>query len=333
MDAIQVPKTKLKLLFNDILRGYSSIVIPGYNLSYIKHFSVFDVADFDDRYESYLNQARDQKCLTLAEKEDYLIKEGLWSHEKNKQIKDLKGFVSGLYITKGKLFREIELNQIKQQISDQEKKIAGLENERVVLLDVTAESYASKRLNEYYIYCSFYKTAEMTEKFFSYDDFNNLDDQELGELVKTYNSVIKLFGEIIIKRIALSGFFLNLFYLCSDSVYEFFGKPAIQLTFYQSELFGFGKYFKNLMSNSQEQPPTEYFDNPEKFIEWYGGKKNVEELAQQGKDADSLVGLSNADREKIGATQPGIFDKLVAEATKAGGSLNQSDIMRIQGIK
>lgn len=331
---IVVPKIRLKFLFNDVLRGYT--VAIHHNLKvYIKHFTISDTADFDEQYDNYLKKAVKDGCLTAEEKEKYLINQDLWSEDKNVRIKNIRSFLDGLYKTKAKVLRESELVPVNHQIEKYEKEVKELEGEKSLLLDVTAESYAAKRLNEYYIYCSYYKSADFKDLLFTYDEFNDLDDDSLADLVSLYNQSTNVFYDNTLKRIALSGFFLNLFFVCNDSVNEFYGKPAVKLTFYQSELFGYGRYFKNLMSNNQEQPSPELFDDPVRFVEFYEGKKQLEKLKADGKTAESFVGLTSKDKERLGIQdeQPGMIDKMVQEAMKKGGNLDAKDIMRIHGVR
>ena len=51
-----------------------------------------------------------------------------------------------------------------------------------------------------------------------------------------YSKNNEKFKAEVLKKIALADFFTNIFYLCEDNVFNFYGKPVIILTFYQIEI-------------------------------------------------------------------------------------------------
>ena len=52
-------------------------------------------------------------------------------------------------------------------------------------------------------------------------------------------------------------------------------KPLFKLTFYQIELFGYGRYYKSMIENSDNKPPDEIAQNPEKMVEWFESSKSA----------------------------------------------------------
>ena len=65
------------------------------------------------------------------------------------------------------------------------------------------------------------------------------------ECIEIYtNMIAKRFGGDEIKRVAVSPFFMNTYYLCDDNPYHFFGKPILYLTNFQTALMSFAKNFK-----------------------------------------------------------------------------------------
>ena len=75
------------------------------------------------------------------------------------------------------------------------------------------------------------------------------------------------FADINLKRVAVSGFYLNNFYLCKDNPFIFYGKPVVGLTYPQTELFSFGRYFKGILTEIKPPPTEEQLDDPDKLIE------------------------------------------------------------------
>jgi len=334
-------KNKLKLIFIDILRGYS-IALYEKSKIFVKHHTNLDAGDIDYRKEDFRNKAIKSGLPTLESQEKYIIKENLWSEEKNKEIKKTKDFVTGLRATKSKLFKELEIKQVQDSIDEYNLKLINLINEKKELIGFTVEDYVTKKINEYYMFISLFKDKNLETSFFTEEEFDDLDNKNLFALINIYNKISEDFKDINIKRIALSSSYLSLFNLCEDNIYSLHGKPAIFLTFYQIELFSFARYFKNVVSNAKHKPPDEYYEDPDKLIEWVESSKNMEEILEKtnknSKNQDakaivatSIVGASKEDLKKAGLDQ-GKGISLVEEANKKGGALSMQDLMKLHGL-
>lgn len=324
----ELPKEKLRLLFSDVLKGcclssYRSKPIT------IKHLSYLDISDFDIKYNDYLEEARTNGVPTTEEREKILIEEGSWSEQKNKQIKELLLYISGMRETKVKLFRQAEIDQINRTIKETEDKLKELENEKSQLLQCTAEIFAQKKITEYQIFKSVFNNDKL---LFNAEEYDDLSDVELVFLANLYNEKLMFFNEKNFKRIALSNFFLNSFYLCENNPFTFYGKPIIQLTLFQIEVFSHAVYFKHILSNSQTKPPPHIMSEPDLLIDWYNSSQAVKEQIDKGRKPEDLVGLSSKDRENLGIKAASPHDKLIAAAQKKGSPLTAQDIMKLQGV-
>ena len=165
-----------------------------------------------------------------------------------------------------------------------------------------------------------------------------LTGQELYDIIEGYNSQMGLFGSEYLKKVAVSNFFLNFYYLCEDNPYTFYGKPIVNLTYYQLELFGYGRYFKQIFSDSKTRPPEEMMDDPDQIIEWYESNKNAQKVVQRSKQdgsgGTSIVGATKDDLKRLGMSDEHSSSvSLSKEAAKKGGNLNMEDIMKLHGIK
>ena len=185
----------------------------------------------------------------------------------------------------------------------------------------------------------------MKERFFDEESFDDLDNFSLGELIHLYNEISENFSELNLKRTAYSSGFLNLFYMSPESVYEFYGKPVLELTFYQIEVYSNAKIFKNLVSNSKYPPSTEAYHDPDLLVSWVNDAKDSGDANKNSTSSDSAggnkesvgggasyVGASKDDLKKIAKDGDNIIS-LSAEARKMGGNLNMQDIMKLHGIK
>jgi hypothetical protein len=172
------------------------------------------------------------------------------------------------------------------------------------------------------------------------EEFEELDQYELFNFVSHYSESARKFSHHNLKRIGVSSFFLNYFYLCEDNPYFFYGRPITHLTFYQVELFGYARYFKDLMSKSTIKHPDEYNDDVDKIIDWYESSSNLEKLHEDknmtnGKEtavqAVSVMGATKEDLKKLKQDNTGSVS-LEDAAKKKGGSLSFEDLMKLHGV-
>jgi hypothetical protein len=152
------------------------------------------------------------------------------------------------------------------------------------------------------------KDKKLKKQLFTEEEFDSLSPEDLNGLVISYNNSSKFFNSLNLKRIALSTFFLNYFYLCDDNPQIFYGKPVVELSYHQVELFGYARHFKNALQEMKGKPPEEYYDNPEKLEEWINSGKNADKIMEKAKQQDkehgasSIVGATKEDLKRLGYT-------------------------------
>ena len=331
-------KNKLRLLFIDILKGYSLSYYKS-NKLYFKHNTSFDSGEIDHLKQEFIEKAKRNGLPTEDQKEEYLILEGIWSKESNEKIKKLKSDISTLRQTKSKLFKSDDINEFNRQIDEKKLELITLTVERKDLLGFTVEDYANKKINEYYMFNSLFKDKNLKDRYFSEQEFDELENKDISEILNIYNDINKNFVETNLKKISLSSYYLSLFNLCDENAYNLYGKPIIYLTFYQMEIFGYARYFKNALSEAKHKPANEYYEDPEKLIEWLESSKNVEEVLTksensssktEGAIATSIVGAKKEDLAKIGKDENSV--SLHKEAQKKGGVLSMEDLMKMHGV-
>ena len=331
-------KNKLRILFVDILKGYSVSYYKD-NKLYFKHNTTIDSGNIDHLKQEFMQKAIKNGLPTEEQKEEYIISEKLWSKENNEEIKKIKSYIDELKQTKSKLFKNEDIAQLSKQISEENIKLINLISERKELLGFTVEDYGNKKINEYYMFNSLFKDQHLKERFFSEEDFDELENQDLSDVLKIYNNINKNYNDKNLKKIALSSYYLSLFNICDDSAYSLYGKPIVYLTFYQMEIFGYARYFKNILSQAKHQPPGEHYEDPDKLIEWLESSRNAEEVLSknegnakktEGAIATSIIGATKEDLAKIGKDENGV--SLHKEAQKKGGVLSMEDLMKMHGV-
>ena len=323
------------MIFADILRGHSICEFEDQEF-YINHLSHYSATDLDYEKNKHMKKAEASGLESEGDKLKELEESGTWTKRHETKVAELNSYLSTLKLTRSKLFLKDDRDRLTQQIEGVEVEILDGEKEKQGLMGMTQESFADKKINELYIFSSTFKDSKLETPLFSEEEAEEMDLQRLYLLITSYNERLADFRAKNLKRIALSGFFLNLFYLCKDNPFTFFGKPAINLTFYQAELFTHGRYFKNILSNSKNKAPDDIMNDPDKVIEWYESSQNAQEAMQKvNKDSSggsSIVGASRGEMEKLGAVddnEQGI--DLMKEASKKGGELNMEDLIKLHG--
>ena len=172
---------------------------------------------------------------------------------------------------------------------------------------------------------------------FTKEEYEELEEVKLMSLIGLYNKSVEKFQSNHLKNISVSGFFTNIFYLCEDNAHVFFGKPLVNLSFYQLELFGYGRYYKSMIQNSEKKPPEHISEDPEKLVEWFESTKSAAETLEKSEakagehGATSLVGATKDDLKRLGLDNPGETISLAKKAAEKGGKLTMDDMMKIHG--
>jgi len=326
----------LKVVFSEILRGYTLVTIPDSGEVKIKHFNNFDAAELDIKNRFFYDKAVSQGLPTRKQRIDHLLEEDIWTEEKNKEILNLQSLIAGLKVSKSKVFLQAHIEQINNDLKKNQAQLSALSLKKEELIGFSAEAYAARRINERYMHNAFLRGNG--EKLFTEEEFEELEEGKLVNLIGTYNKSAKKFNSSDLKKLSVSGFFTNLFYLCENNAYSFFGKPLIQLTFYQIELFGYGRYYKSLIENSDNKLPNEISSDPEKIVEWFESSKSAQATLDKSKNAGaegsatSLVGATKEDLKRLGLDNPNETINMAKKASEKGGKLNMDDMMKLHGM-
>lgn len=330
----KTPKSKLKKIYIEILNGSSLLEGTFFGNLYLKHLDVFDTEEIDEKRDQFIERATKEGLPTEEVRTKEIIESGDWSTAKDEEVRDLREYIAGMIRTKSKLFLRSEINRLDEQIKENQKKIDILISEKLELVGFTAENYADKKINDFYILYTLYKDKDLKEKHFSESSLDEISDDDLFKISSFYSQNLKRFKEENLKRIALSSFFLNNFYSCKDNPFVFYGKPVVKLTYYQNDLFSFGRYFKHLLSEMKHQPTPEQLDDPNSLLGSYNIAKNSEKtLSRSTEGATTIVGATKEDLKAMGISEnKGEVVDLVKEASKKGGTLSMQDLMKLHGF-
>jgi hypothetical protein len=314
----------LKKIFNDILKGYS-VVTHSSQTFYVKHLNNLDLSIIDNSHNIYLEDTKLKGVPTQEEKLEYLIKNDLWNKKDENKIKEFKNLAARYEENKSNEFLKSKRDIWDKQLKDLNKDIQDLEIKKNNLLGDTAESFAYKKSNILHIQESFYKDPELKIKYFSDEDLDEkIDAAELNNIYDLFVKYLNDFNSDNLKRIALSSFFMNMFNL-TESIYEFYGKPIIYLSFYQIDVVSWGKYFQNVLREMKTKLPNNILNDPDKIIEYVELNKNYDKI-NEGKEAESgaVPGATRTDLEILGM-KPEAGDRL-SKKLKEKGSLNADEL-------
>ena len=123
--------TSLRLLYADIINGYSKAEDEKYKSAYIKHLGTIDAAGMDEIKKKYYDEAKEQGLPTEQDKLKYLHKEGDWTEQQDAELDELKSYVKQLEINKSKLFLDKDKNQLINQIRETQGEIQIKESRAV----------------------------------------------------------------------------------------------------------------------------------------------------------------------------------------------------------
>ena len=321
----------LRQSYSEIIHGFSIAV---YNNSkiFIRHFSSLDNLEIDFLFHEYFKEVVAKGYPTEADRLSHLKKDNLWGDGDENNIELLKSAISNMSLTKAKAFLRRDVDSINQQIQEQEKILFDMLTKRETLIGATAEKATKRHKDTRLIFKSLFFDIGFTKKLYTELEFEELDTSEISNLFFLYNTVMENFSELSIKKIALSPFFQNAFYL-TESVYEFYGKPVCFLTNFQVQLMAYGNFYKSILSKEMK-PPENLLHDPQKLEDWYSGKSNADQLLEKagGGDNDniSIFGATQEDLKNWGYDQQGV--SLQKATQDAGGEMNLEELMKLHGV-
>jgi len=317
-------------IFRDICLGYTKVNQDDKTF-FVKHFHSNDYLDFTFKEKYFLEKAVKRGIPTEAESLKQAKDGGLWTDKDESFIDSQEYFVENLKKTKVNLNLKSERDAHQKVIDEEEQKLFLKKQEKVKILGSTAESYASKQMNDFFITSAFYSSPEFKQKLFSEDVFNEMSYSEIAYYIKINNSLNKVLNEDTIQRVVLEEFFFPFMYLCEKPT-ELFGKAAVDLTNNQLSILTYSRVFKNVLDNNSDIPDKIRKD-PDALLEYAKSSKSKEKMKEHlDKDGVSTVfGATKEDYEYMGVDSSSVrgSDSLSNMAKKKGGSLNMDDLMKL----
>lgn len=295
--------TSLRKAFADICRGYSLVPRDGKASLYVKHLTPFDQTDVDDYYDAALARARKKGIPSEEQRRKWLAKKGLWTKADDRDLAMQADFVKNAELTKTKAWIKTQIDAQEAVLVVERAKLASMTQKRDSLIGLTDERAATQKMQFYYIHLSFFGDSSLKTRLYDMPTMDEMDEDESYDLLSLYMAFVGRFDSPVIRRLAVSPIFSNSFHLCGDNLTQFFGKPVVDLSFYQSNLLSYGLYFKNVMSH--EPIPPDCREDPDKiedYINKSAAAKAALKTSMEG-GATGVVGASSEDFKSMGMTE------------------------------
>tara|TARA_R110000751_G_scaffold73100_2_gene148026 strand:+ start:7714 stop:8727 length:1014 start_codon:yes stop_codon:yes gene_type:complete len=328
---------KYKNLYRDIIFGYSEERFRSNKKKvYIKHLNDLETGQSERKHQDFIFLAKERGLKSEDESIKFLIEEKIWSKDKEDRILYLEDKVSSLKNTKYKLIIKSQLSQLEAEIKPVSDELYILSRERMDNVGMTAENFANKKISEMTIQSSFFKDRSFDNLFYSEEEFDYLEQAEVNEALSMYGGMVsKKFAGDEIKRVAVCPFFMNVYAICGDNPYNFFGKPILNLTNIQVSLMSQAKYFKGLMSN-HKSPPEDYYKSPDKIIEWFELQSKTAEVKDSMENrgeagGKTLIGANKDEIKSMESEEEGVMN-LNKQIEKHGGSMEFEEILKMHGL-
>jgi hypothetical protein len=334
-------------IYIKICLGYEPLTIGGEEC-FFKHHLYRDRVILKEKYREGVSIAQKNGIKTEKDYIDFYVDKGWWSQKKEDEIRTISAFLENLRKSKEKMIVPSQREQIAKTIVEEENKLWSIISEKKSIIPMTAEQYADKYYNKFYLHNSLYRDTEFKTRFASSEQYfiENLDDDSYDSIWGQILNLIDLLKIENIKYVAASGFFQNLLVLIGKemSIFDFYGKPVTQLTINQSDLFYYGSSYRRSINNATEVIPEYILSDPLNLIDWCEGghsssgkvksmmdktpNKNKTKGERSGR-ISSIVGASSSDYKKlgIGGVASGGSD-LLSAAEESGGEMPINQIIK-----
>lgn len=326
MSQVNKEEKALRDSLSSILQGYSVVQNGGQKL-FIKHFGFCDAIESDFQYQIAFRDCINRGIFTEEQKIQLAIKNKFWSNEEDKEISILKLSINNLQIQKGKTVLPSQKSNLNKEIEEKNIRLFDLEKKRNNIIGTTAESIATQRAEDYYIFKSFYLDYKLEKPFKDEEEFNSTDEEEIKELKYNYFSCLNFILNGNIKKIALSNQFMSLLYL-TDNFYYILGKPLANYTYYQMDLISYGKMYKSIL-NMEPKPPENIRHDPEKLEEWLELATSKKIITKNDSSGQVIMGATDSDIKELFKNEEVVN---IDTEIKKRGRMNMAELMKLHGV-
>ena len=317
-------------IVGEIFDGYTELNYFGTPV-YLKHFSIRDQRYIHRFYEKYKSIASSRGIPQEKEMLLQLRNDGLWSDEDDLKIINLESEIESLKQTKKSLSLPSQKESFQKDIDEKTQELFKIKLNRKEIVGKTAEDYGSSRSNEEFIRYIIYKDPELKDHLFTDEEFINLDDDKIAELLNQYSKCTNKLTEDVIQECVLRDFF-NMYLSQTEDISAFYGKPIIHLSVFQLKLAIYARIFSNIFQYHDDVPDSIKKD-PSALLRFAESKKTSKEGRSSSRDTDggatAVFGATREDLEFVDSNAKKI--SLSDELAKQGGVMDMEQLMKLMG--
>lgn len=310
----------------EIFDGCSPIKFGDESL-FLRHKNLQDQRDLAMAFERQKQRAIKNHVPTEKEKLELLQKQGSWQEKDELEIEAKESYISTLKQTKSQLQIKSQKTAIQEDIDKEYKGLNNMLSRRRELVGKTAEDFAHSRANEEFVRKLIYRDEHCKILRFSEEEFNQLEQSELSELVSEYHAINTRISDNSTQELVLSDAF-SLYLGQTDKPYDFYARPIISLSIYQLEVLAYGRMFLNIFQNVDEIPDR-VKKSPKDLLDFVESKQKRDKREKTGKNhsAMALVGATKEDLEDYDPSAKKL--DLAAAIKKKGGKLSTEDFDKL----
>ena len=317
-------------IVNEIFDGYTRFDFQGQAV-FLRHFNFKDQKVLNDCFEKHKKIALDKGIQDEEDILKRLKKDGTWTDEDDMKLQELENYIDSLEKTKAKIVIPSQKASHQKIIDEEKMKLYNLRSEKRQLVGKTASEYANNRSNEDFLQNLLYRDRLLTVPFFCDEDFAELDNYELSNLMEAYYKVTDKFKDSEIQKAVLQDCF-SLYLAHCEKPWDLFGKPIIHLSVYQLKVLAYGRMFLNIFQNVDKIPDS-IRKYPDALISFAESSRNKEKLSSKMKD-NSATAVFGATKEDLDFVDPEAKPLSLKELLeKNGGQLNMEQMMEVMGQK
>jgi hypothetical protein len=299
---------------------------------YVKHFHQLDTRKVLSKRKIYIYEAKKRGLMTEQESLDRLVAEEMWNEESESKIQEKKKFIENLQSSLAKIKLPSQRENHKKLIKDEEDKLSLMSTERESLIGLTAEKYASKKVNK-----EFFEELLFTDKKLTKSPFDDFDYKDTGKMQEISNLEVLFFERFSdgnLSSAVLSPFF-SPYLPYAEDVMGMFGAPLKNLTAFQLRMLTYSRSFLNIFKNCPKEIPEYVSKDPELLIEFYQSQKNETAKrytkASEGSGATTYFGAKKSDLDSVKKSDEKTIE-LSEELKKKGGKLDMKQMMEMHGL-
>lgn len=313
----------LRRAFRDITAGHTSATVLG-RPGYIRHLSYADQIALDETRQQFYDDARADGIKTDAERLAEVTASGEWPAAKEQELTRARQHVEalrdGLSKTRAKMPSAVK--SYLGKIDEAQKAYEQLAWERRKLLGLTCEVSADQEVNDLYIVSNLFRDPGLTEPLWPEREFGYLPDNVVSQIVGDYTRAMEGCSETGLKRLAMSPLFQSFFQLAGDNYTTVFGKPLVQLTFFQRDLLRYGAHFRHIFTTHDiSKWKKEVLEDPDLLTEYAASvtAKKAELDAQGANEPGAIViGAKQEDAKALGVRSANPVNQIMG---KHGGNV------------